>query len=450
MDNEIPLESEFSILIDASTGHIIHEVNMHERAYPASITKVMTALLLLESGHGMQTPVVHSFEAISTVMPWHSGLADVGEFLTVEESLYAILLASANDTSNAIAEFLGGNMENFAQIMTSRAHELGAFNTNFTNAHGLWEEDHATTAYDISIIMREALTHDLFREIIATQRFTIPPSATQEEYRIIYNTNNMIFPTSMHFSPDIIGGKTGFTNNSRHTLVSYAQRGDLELISVVLYADQRPMIFSDTRMLMEHGFEGFLRYQAFLANDFEYTIDLVQRSGDGVLVIGDVGIVAEGDMILSLPAGFNTDGIEMSVHLPNRIVAPVTEGFLVGRILIEHDGTILAEVPLRTAHAGLQLSEQDLAAILPGGGAVVSYATYGADEENVQNTWSVFNIALAIVASIVVGFLLLRFLQFSHRPRRRRKSLGKYRGNRGYSRTHRAYARDYKFKYRYK
>jgi len=136
--SELPLESEFSILIDANTGHVLHEVAMHERAYPASMTKVMTALLLLESGYGLTTPIFHSHAAISSVMPWHSGLVYVDDFLTVEEALYAIMLPSANDVSNAVAEFLGGTMENFASMMTARAHQMGAVNTNFTNAHGLW------------------------------------------------------------------------------------------------------------------------------------------------------------------------------------------------------------------------------------------------------------------------------------------------------------------------
>jgi len=441
------LESEFSILVDANTGYIIHGVNMINRAYPASMTKVMTALLLLESGHDMSTPIVHSHEAISNVMPWHSGLAYVDEHLTVEEALYAIMLASANDTSNAVAEFLGGSMENFARMMTVRAHQLGAVNTNFTNSHGLWEEEHFTTAYDIALIMREALTHEMFRDIIATQRFTLPPCKNYEDYRLIYNTHNMIFPTSQFFNPNIVGGKTGFTNNSRHTLVSLGRHGDLELISVVMYVDQRGGIFTDTATLMEYGFGQFAPRTVFTAGDFVHTVDLVQRSGEGVLVIGDVGVYADGDLVLSLPAGFDTKSITMEVHLPDRIVAPVAQDFAVGRVTLEHDGNVLAEIPLFTAAAGHQLSEHDLAELFPGGG-VAGYAHYAADDDNVERANFVLNVILASAGVLVFGFVMVRFLQFSRKSRRRR-SMGKYRGYRGYNGPYRS-NNNYKFKFRYK
>jgi len=451
-DADMPLESGFSILIDANTGHIIYGVNIHDRAYPASMTKVMTALLLLESGHDLLSPVVHSHDAISTVMPWHSGLAYVDEYLTVYDALYAILLHSANDTSNAIAELLGGSMENFARMMTTRARQLGAVNTNFTNAHGLWEEEHYTTAYDMALIMREALTHDLFRDIIATQRFEITPSNPETELDPIYNTNNMLFTTSMHYNVDIIGGKTGFTNNSRHTLVSYGRRGDLELISVVMLVDQRGGIFTDTTMLMDYGFEQFVPQAVFLARDFEQAVNLVQRSGEGVLVIGDIDIYAESDVSLALPIGFDTDSITIETYLPDRIVAPVTENFIVGRVSLEHNGHVLAEVALLTAQAGQQLSEQDLAALFPGGGGVSEYAAYAtylaANGDDINTLNFILNAILIGAGVLVFGFVILRFLQFSRRSRRR--SLGKYRGYRGYNGPYRASARDYKFKYRYK
>jgi len=449
-ENNILLDSEFSILIDANTGHIIHGVNEHERAYPASITKVMTALLLLESGYAMHEPIVHSHAAISSVMPWHSGLAYVDEFLTLEEALHAIMLASANDTSNAIAEFLGGTTENFAQMMTQRAHRLGATSTNFANSHGLWEDEHFTTAYDAALIMREALRHEQFRDIIATQRFVIPPSINYDEYRMIYNTNRMIFPTSMHFSPDIIGGKTGFTNNSRHTLASYGQRGDLALISVVMSADQRDMMYVDTRTLMDFGFEQFEAHAIFAAHSFEGTIDLVQRSGEGVLVIGNIDVYAESDVTLSLPRGFDANSVIARVHLPNRVVAPIPEGFAVGSISFEYDENVLAEVSLLTAKAGYQLSEQDLATLFPGGGAA-EYVSYVASGENISTANLILNVSLAAIGAIVLAFVMLRFLQFSRRSRRR-KSLGKYRGYRGYSGPYKTSTsmQDYKFKYRYK
>ena len=444
----IPLESEFSILMDAHTGHIIHGVNMHDRAYPASMTKVMTALLLLESGHDFLTPILHSHDAISSVMPWHSGLADVDEFLTVDEALHAILLHSANDTSNAIAEFLGGSMDNFARMMTERAHQLGAVNTNFTNAHGLWEEEHYTTAYDMALIMREAIENELFRDIIATQSYLISPSENHEEFQPIYNSHNMIFPTSMHYSPDIVGGKTGFTNNSRHTLVSYGRRGDLELITVVMSVEQRGGIFADTALLMEYGFSQFLPHTIFSAHDFTRTIDLVQRSGEGVLVIGGIDIYPEDDVVLSLPMGFDTNSVTTEVYLPDRIIAPVAENFAVGRVLLEHNGNVLAEIALLTAQAGQPLSQDELAELFPGGG-ITRNAPDATDNDNLLTAGLILNTIIITAGVLTFAYVMLRFLQFSHRSRRKRP-MSKYRGYRGYSGPYRASAHDYKFKYRYK
>jgi len=380
-------------------------------------------------------------------MPWHSGLADVDESLTLLESLYAIMLVSSNDTSNAVAEFLGGTLDNFARMMTTRAHQLGAFDTNFTNAHGLWEQEHFTTAYDMALIMREALNHELFREIIATQRFTIPPSASHEEYHIIYNTNRMIFSTSQFYNPDITGGKTGFTNNSRHTLVSLGQRDYSQLISVVMSAEHRDMMYVDTQSLMDYGFEQFATHTVFNAGEFGQTLNLVQRSDEGVLVIGEIDVYADEDIALSLPRDFDTDNIVVQVHLPDRIVAPIAENFVVGRVSLEYDGEIIAETLLFTAQAGQQLNPQDLAALFPGGGTV-NYGYYGPDG-SVSAVSRVLNATLITLGALVLAFVILRFLQFSRRQRRRKARMSKYRG-RGYSGSYRGSLRDYKFKYRYK
>lgn len=450
-ENEpLPLESEFSILIDANTGHVLHEVNMHGRAYPASITKVMTALLLLESGHDMATPIVHSHQAIATVMPWHSGLAYVDEYLTVEEALYAIMLDSANDTSNAIAEFLGTNMENFARMMTIRAHQLGATNTNFTNSHGLWEEDHFTTAYDITLIMREALRHEKFREVIATQRFAMPPIEDEQEYNPIYNTNRALFPTSQHFNPDIVGGKTGFTNNSRHTLVSYGERGDMELITVILSAEHRDGIYNDTKALMDFGFGQFTRHTAFSAHDFTRTVDLVQRSAEGVLIIGNIDVYAENDVVLSLPNDFNVQNITTEVFLPNRVAAPVARDFVVGRVSLMYEGDVLAEIPLLAAQNGPQLNVQELSALFPC--MATGFIDYFANDyyDNLPITNLIVNVSIAAAGTLVFGLMILRFLRFS--SARRKRVIRRHQRYRGYgsAATYKPSASDLKFKYRYK
>ena len=262
----VDIESDFHILVDVATGHIISGRGIHERAYPASITKLMTALLLLESGADFDERIHHSQLAVFSIPRNTSNIAmDFDETLSVSQALHAIMLRSCNIVSNAIAEFVGGTMENFSIMMTARAHELGAINTNFTNAHGLNNPDHFTTAYDMHLIMREAITHPKLLEVIATVRYDIPPTEKQPEYRILFTTNRMITPTNAQFCPYIIGGKTGWTTPSGHTFVAYGRRGDIGLVSVVLGGHGvRDIIFTDTRKLMDYGFDNFGEIQIFI------------------------------------------------------------------------------------------------------------------------------------------------------------------------------------------
>ena len=417
----LPLESEFSILIDANTGHVLHQVGMHQRAYPASMTKVMTALLLLESGRPMDEPIFPSREAITVVMPWHNPLYYVTDYLTVEESLYAIMLPSANCVSNAIAEFLAGSMEEFAMMMTARAHELGAVNTNFTNAHGLWEPDHFTTPYDMALIMREAISHDKFLEIINSQRFQVSYEDYPTEYHMIYNTNRALFPTSQHFNPDMFGGKTGFTNNSRHTLVSYGQRRDMRLITVIMRADNRDIIFDDTRLLMDFGFTQFEQQAIFSADSFEHSIDLIQRTGQGVLVIGDVEIAAANDIVLPLPINFDRTSITTTIQVADRIVAPISEGFPVGHITLEHEGHVIGQVELYTAQAAQQMPAEQFNTLFRIYGTpsnLLSYLSTGTGGFSVLNLLGGF--ALVLLGILLFGILLILCLRLFYRRKRRR------------------------------
>jgi len=417
----LPLESEFSIVICAITSHVLYGRGIHDRAYPASMTKVMTTLMLLESGLAMDELIIHTPRSISTVVPWHSHVYYLVDYVTVEQALYTMMLWSANDVSNAVAEHLGGTLENFAEMMTARARELGAINTNFANAHGLWEQDHYTTPYDMALIMREAISHPRFVEIIATQRFMMESQDDPEEFHMRDNTNSMIHPASQHFNPDIVGGKTGFTNMSRQTLVSYGQRRDMRLITVIMRADQRDIRYSDTRMLMDYGFEQFQQHNLFAARDFTQSVDLVQRSDDGVLVIGEMPVVAAGDLTLPLPIGFDTSSITIRTELPDRIAIPVDAGDFAGRVVAEIGGAVIGYVVLHTAEAGLEISPDELAALFPEGQEHAAAGEYADEESNFSVLGLLGNIVLIILSSFVVLVILIRFLRFQSYKRRRAK-----------------------------
>ena len=247
--------AESVLVMDAETGEVLFESDGRSRRYPASITKIMTALLVLEMADDLNERVVFSSRAVD--LPYYAGRLWIyeGECMSVLEALYGIMLPSANDVARALAEHFAGSEAEFVAQMNRRALELGATNTNFVNPCGLPGNGQFTTALDIALIMREAVQDPLFVEIVSTPTFTLPPSAFHDEPREMRHSNLMVHPERDEFNPYIIGGKTGFTNAAQHTLVSYAARDGRELIISVLFASPRAMIFSDTAALIDYVFE---------------------------------------------------------------------------------------------------------------------------------------------------------------------------------------------------
>ena len=238
----------------AQTGELIYAYRPHQRFYPASLVKVMTALLVLEHVENLNQVITLSETAAD--LPWyaaHMGLT-AGDTFTVLQGLYGNLLPSANEVANALAEHVAGSIPAFVQMMNARAVELGAYNTRFVNACGLPGDGQFITAYDMSLIMREAVRHDVFVQIINAPYFHFPPIYAFPEGRTIRNTNQLIRPETDFFHPDIIGGKTGWIIVAQNTLSTYSRRRDSGLIVTVLYTERRDDTFLDTVALMDLGF----------------------------------------------------------------------------------------------------------------------------------------------------------------------------------------------------
>ena len=250
------VRAESFILMDADTGQILLEREMHAQRKPASITKIMTTLLALEKG-SPGDPVTVSAAAVSANAKDGSsaGLAP-GEIIPLDEILYAVMLESANEAANAVAEFVSGTMEDFAVSMTSRAIELGAINTHFANANGLNDDGHYTSAYDMALITREAIKNPRFLMIWGTYQHFLSPTNLQAERRIFNNKNRMLPQGSMPY-PGILGGKTGFTSASQNTLVEAARREDRTLICVLLQGPGALSNFQDAVLLFDYGFNEF-------------------------------------------------------------------------------------------------------------------------------------------------------------------------------------------------
>ena len=279
-----PEHNAASILVmDVNTGYVFFQVEGYTLRYPASITKMMTALLALEHVEDLDEYITISSRA--TALPWYAARLGViaGETMTVREALYAIMLPSANEVARALAEHVSGTVSAFVDAMNRRAAELGALNTLFINpcglpcthpdffehTYGLPCVSHRTTAYDLALVMREGITHPILVNIISTPYFSLPSMyflilQTEEivnEERELRNTNLMVRPTEPEFDPRVIGGKTGFTRAAGHTLVTYAEYNGFEVIVVVLYAEARNYIFSDTSAILDYIFANFEPHQ---------------------------------------------------------------------------------------------------------------------------------------------------------------------------------------------
>ena len=252
------LDAASAILIEPTTGLILFEKNAHEIHYPASTTKLMTTLLAIENS-ALNETVTCSYDSVYEIEFDSSRIwVDVGEELIMQDALYAILLASANDVSYAVAEHVGGTLENFVQMMNDKAKELGCLNTHFMNPHGLDHNEHYTTAYDLAQIARAAIQYPIFRKISGSRNYEMPTTNLCDETRWISNTHRMIKKTIPY--DGVFAGKTGYTDIARTTLVTCAERNGLTLICVLMKVSTGDQAYIDAANLLDFGFNNFSAY----------------------------------------------------------------------------------------------------------------------------------------------------------------------------------------------
>ncbi len=304
--------AQSAILMDFNTGTILYSKNIHEELYPASTTKMMTALLTIENT-SMDEIVTFSHDAIYNVDSDSSRIGiDVGEQLTVEQCLYGLMLGSANEVAYALAEHVAGSLSAFVDMMNERALALGCNNTHFINANGLPNEEHYTSAYDLALIARECYKNEAFANISGTRTYTIPATNIQSEERIMDNHHLMVQGFRYQYD-GFIGGKTGYTRDARQTLVSCAERNGVRLICVIL-KEESPDQFIDTQKLFDYGFDGFkivnirdneTRYTLNSATFFKTDLDIMGSSKQA-LQLNDSGYV-----ILPKSAEFEDATVEL-------------------------------------------------------------------------------------------------------------------------------------------
>ena len=405
-DDLSAIRSEAYVVMDAQTGQVLVEKNMNLREYPASITKILTAALALEHGSSQDT-VTMTDEAVFSVPrdTTHISLTP-GEVVTVEQLLYATMLASANDAANGLATYTAGSLEAFADLMNEKAAELGAVNSHFVNANGLYDADHYVTAYDMALITKYALTVPGFREVFGGISYTIPPTNNQPDSRNLGTYHHMIV-TSKYEYEGATGGKLGWTPESKHTIVTVANRGDLELICVALKTTTQYEKYEDTAALFDYCFENYgqLTYQQMELNLQSMETD------DGRLISFSPGETLR----FAAPKGLTKDQVRYELSIP---AANQWDGSMAPTVtFLDSQGEKLATLPLEYSEAAVAASTTE-----------ENQPVDPSPAEGVLSVLRVVGQILVVLAVIlVVGIILLKLWIREQYLRRRRQQRRKRR-----------------------
>ena len=331
------LSAQSAVLMDADSGQVLYECNADTRLPMASTTKIMTALCAFELGE--LTDVIR-VDARAVGIEGSSVYLSAGERLTLHQLLYALLLSSANDAAVAIAIGTAGSVEAFVAHMNQKAKALGLKNTHFENPHGLDDEEHYTTAYELALITRELLSHPLLATICATRKTTIP-QGNAPNARLLVNHNKLLRNYA-----GCIGVKTGFTKRSGRCLVSAAEREGLTLIAVTLNA---PDDWNDHTRLLDAGFDAYERVVLCERGGYETPIPVTGGKEAYVVVRSDHTVA------VTLPR--RRGAVRCTVESPRFLFATVDQNETVGRLIFwcdtdgDGDEEDLATVPLTTAYA---------------------------------------------------------------------------------------------------
>lgn len=341
--SDIPeISAGSAILIDSSSEKVLYSKKENEKMYPASTTKILTAILTIENCN-LNDVVTVPYEAIVSITSGYSVAAlQPGEQLTVEQLLKVMLVHSANDAANVLAYHISGSIENFATLMNNKVSELGLENTHFTNPSGIHNENHYTTAYDLAILMKYCMKDSTFRNLSSLKYCTIPATNKYEE-RVFNTTNELLIidnrnVESNYYYKYAIAGKTGYTSQAKNCLVSVSNKDDLELICVILsvglYPNNLSAKFIDTKRLFDYGYSNYtirkLREQNAIATQIDIGNATKETRNLDLLITNDISaLVSEND----LETEFSPE-----IKLKENLFAPILKGQVVGEIIYNIDG----------------------------------------------------------------------------------------------------------------
>lgn len=336
--------SPSAILIESSTGKIIYEKNSNEKMYPASTTKIMTAILTLENCDLTDTAIVSKNAVESIPYSYATAYLQVGEEVTINQLLHVLLIGSANDAATVLAEHIAGSEESFCSMMNTKAQELGCLNTNFVNSNGIHNENHYSTAYDLVLIARYAMNNETFREIVGTKNYTLPASNKwAENNRYFPNTNELLHKDKRdavdnYYYEYCNGIKTGFTNSAKECIVASAKKDNLEFIVVTLGSDKTDNGLSqrylDCKTLFNYAFENYSTHKLNDANSILKQVDILNATKNTRTL--DVIIQDEMNVLVNNSTDITT--LSPNVEINFALIAPIKKNSTIGTITYTVDG----------------------------------------------------------------------------------------------------------------
>ncbi|MGM9532428.1 D-alanyl-D-alanine carboxypeptidase family protein [Intestinibacter sp.] len=333
--NNINIGSKSAVLMDVSSGQVLYEKNCHEKLPPASVTKVMTMLLIceaLESGKiKINDEVTISENAAS--MGGSQIFLEPGEVQTVDNLLKGIAVASANDACVAMAEYIGGSVEEFVDMMNKKAKELKMNDTNFVNTNGLPVENHYTSAYDIGIMSRELLKHEIIEKYLTTWMDNVVVGKKKATIGLA-NTNKLI----KHYN-GATGVKTGFTGEAKFCVSASAKRGKTHLIAVILGGQTSKDRFKDATTLLDYGFANYESVKICSKDQKLYTLKLKKADCESV------GLVAKDDLGILTKKGESKD-FTKKIDVDKNLKLPIKQGTTLGKVKIYKGNKLIGQVDL--------------------------------------------------------------------------------------------------------
>ena len=332
------IASPSALLMDLNTGKILYEKNMNEKMYPASLTKVMTAILALENCELTDVATVSKNAVMSISSGYVTANLKIGEEVTIEQLLSVLLIGSANDSAIVIAEHISGSVENFSELMNNKAKELGCTSTNFTNPYGAHEESHYSTAYDLALISKYAMKNETFRKLVSTTSYTLPTTNKYDKTDRYFSTTNALLYNNRYQYKYATGIKTGFTTPAKNCLIASANKNNLELLTVILGANQNAEGLSnrylDTINLFEYGYKNYILKEISKSGDIIQTVKIKNATRNTQKL--DASIAND---VSALIKSIDKDSVILpKVSLNENLKAPINKGDIIGSVTYTVDG----------------------------------------------------------------------------------------------------------------